>query len=153
MSDDCNIAETEIFLACRSNIDSTCKDCSKLFKDCACPWTETIKDHLLRTSGTEDQEKTMRWSDRALGREVIEERIEYHLQRRDIQTAATILCIVDPPKSKSAATKRNVTNSSRISRGSSLRSFPPPVTRRCGLGSDFTRLCELCHIMRTVPIG
>ena len=95
----------------------------------------------------------MRWSDRALGREVIEERIEYHLQRRDIQTAATILCIVDPPKSKSAATKRNVTNSSRISRGSSLRSFPPPVTRRCGLGSDFTRLCELCHIMRTVPIG
>ena len=40
----------------RSTTDSSCKDCSKLFKDCACPWTETIKDHLLRTSGTEDQE-------------------------------------------------------------------------------------------------
>ena len=124
MSDDCNIAETEIFLACRSNIDSTCKDCSKLFKDCACPWTETIKDHLLRTSGTEDQEKTMRWSDRALGREVIEERIEYHLQRRDIQTAATILCIVDPPKPKTATKRPERTNSRTRS------SFPPPVTRR-----------------------
>ena len=69
----------------------------------------------------------MRWSDRALGREVIEQRIEYHLQRRDIQTAATILCIVDPPKSKSAAaaaTAKRPVNNSRI------RSFPPPVVAR-----------------------
>ena len=110
----------------RSNLNSTCKDCSKHFKDCACPWTETIKDHLLRTSGTEDEERTMRWSDRALGREVIEERIEYHLQRRDIQTAATILCIVDPPRSKSPVKRPERTNS----RG--RPSFPPPVavTRR-----------------------
>ena len=66
----------------------------------------------------------MRWSDRALGREVIEERIEYHLQRRDIQTAATILCIVDPPKPKTATKRPERTNSRTRS------SFPPPVTRR-----------------------
>ena len=106
-------------------MNPTCRDCSKLFKDCACPWTETIKDHLLRTSGTEDQERTIRWSDRALARQVIEERIEYHLQRKDFQTAATILCIVDPPRSKSP-TRRPARANSRV------RSLPPPavVSRR-----------------------
>ena len=78
---------------------------------------------------------TMRWSDRALGREVIEARIEYHLQRRDIQTAATILCIVDPPKSKAttktaaAAAKRTSSSSNRLSR---VPTFPPPISRRDG---------------------
>ena len=74
----------------------------------------------------------MRWSDKALGREVIEARIEYHLQRRDFQTAATILCIVDPPKSRAttktaAAVKR--CSSNRLSR---VPTLPPPTSRRDG---------------------
>jgi hypothetical protein len=80
----------------KKSLTSTCLDCRKKFMNCRCPWTETIKGHLLKYPGKNcDEEEFFPWGQKALGREVIEQRLEYHLGRGDIQTVATILCILD----------------------------------------------------------
>ncbi len=94
-----------------ANRTSACRDCGKLFRVCKCPWTETIKEHLLkdasdRGSGSGSQEELHPWVKASFGRQLVESRIAYHLGRSDIQTAATILCILDPPKRRPVLPKQ-----------------------------------------------
>lgn len=78
---------------------SVCLDCRKKFQLCRCPWTETIKNHLVKFMGGRNlEEELFPWGRRSAGREVTERRLDFHLAQKDIQTVATMLCILDPPE-------------------------------------------------------
>ena len=86
----------------RTRKSKFCLDCKKIFKDCLCPWTETIKSILIEHNGTRRlKDELFPNGGRVPGRHIAEQRLSLHLQERDVQTVATALCILDPPEYRS----------------------------------------------------